>query len=143
MRTKPRLLSNWSRIVLAVLGVTLVAIIGLLAGKHSVPGPAIRFEDVILRSGAFGSARFAPDAATVVYTAAFRFGENGLYVADPNTQVGRILGIPSARLLALSRKAELAILLSPHQIFQYSGNSVVGTLARVPLSGGTPRPVLE
>src|SRR5262249_51679860 len=75
--------------------------------------------------------------------ASFRFGENGLYVADANTQVGRTLGLPNMGLLAISRTSELAVLLSPHQLFAHASNAWVGTLARVPLSGGTPRPVME
>jgi Tol biopolymer transport system component len=78
-----------------------------------------------------------------VYDAGFRFGEHGIYVADANTQVGRSLGLTNAALLAISRDSELAVLLSPHQLFEHAGNAVVGTLARTPLSGGTPRPVLE
>jgi len=140
-RAKPR--PKWIRISTAVGALAIVAVAALLVGRHFAPTAPIRFEDVILRSGQFWQARFAPDGHTVVYGAAFRFGENGLYVADANTQVGRKLGMPEVGLLAVSRNAELAVLLSSHQIFQYSGNSMVGTLARVPLSGGTPRPVLE
>jgi serine/threonine protein kinase len=127
----------------AVAALALVAATALLVGRHFAPTTPIRFEDVVLRRGQFWQARFAPDRRTVVYGAVFRFGEDGLYVADANTQVGRSLGIPDAGLLAVSQNGELAVLLSPHQIFQYSGNSIVGTLARVPLSGGTPRAVLE
>ena len=134
---------RWVLILTAVAALGFVAATALLAGRHLAPATPIRFEDVVLRKGQFWQARFAPDMRTVVYGAVFRFGEDGLYVADANTQVGRSLGIPDAGLLAVSRNGELAVLLSAHQIFQYSGNSIVGTLARVPLSGGTPRAVVE
>jgi Tol biopolymer transport system component len=127
----------------ALAGITLVAVLGLAVGRRFAPTNPIRFEDVVLRRGQFGQARFAPDGRTVVYTAGFRFGERGIYVADVNTQVGRALGLTDAGLLSVSRNGELAVLLSPHQLFEHAGNAVVGTLARVPLSGGAPRPVLD
>ena len=140
---KTRLQRSWFWISVLATGVTLAATVGLLAFRHFSETTPVRFEDVILRSGQFGPARFAPDGKTVIYTANFRFGEHGLYVADANAQVGRPLGIPDAELLAISRNAELAVLLSPHPIHQYTTVTVVGTLARVPLSGGAPHAVLE
>ena len=134
---------KWVLISIAVAALAFIAATALLVGRHFAPTTPIRFEDVVLRRGQFWQARFAPDRRTVVYGAVFRFGEDDLYVADASTQVGRSLGIPDAGLLAVSQNGELAVLLSPHQIFQYSGNSIVGTLARVPLSGGTPRAVVE
>jgi eukaryotic-like serine/threonine-protein kinase len=133
----------WARISFVVVGLALVGGIGLYAGRHFASAPPIRFEDVILRRGQFGQTRFAPDARTVVYTAGFRFGERGVYVADANTRVGRSLGMPNVEFLAVSRNSELAVLLLPRQLFEHASNAWVGTLARVPLSGGTPRPVLE
>jgi len=130
-------------ITLSLLGVAFLTGVGVLVNGHLAHTTPIRFEDVILRRGQFGQARFAPDTRTVVYTAGFRFGDRGIYLADANTQVGRPLGMPDVELLAVSRKSELAVLLSPHQLFEHASNAWVGTLARVPLSGGTPRPVLE
>ncbi len=141
--TQIRLRPKWLWMAAATVALTLVSLVGMLAGKHFAPITPIRFEDVILRGGQFGQARFAPDGRTVVYAAAFRFGERGIYIADANTQVGRALGMPYVELLALSRSSELAVLLSPHQLFEHATNAWVGTLARAPLSGGTPRPVLE
>ena len=135
--------SSWLRIALLALGLAISGAIGLLAGWQITPTSSIRFEDVVLRRGQFGQARFAADGRTVVYTAGFRFGERGLYVADVNTQVGRALGLPNAELLAVSSNRELAVLLSAHPIHEHSGPSIVGILARVPLSGGTPHEVLE
>jgi len=130
-------------IVLSLLGVAFLTGVGVLANRRLAHTTPIRFEDVVLRRGQFGQARFAPDTRTVVYSAGFRFGDRGIYVADANTQVGRPLNMLDVALLAISRKSELAVLLSPHQLFEHASNAWVGTLARVPLSGGTPRPVLE
>jgi len=52
----------------------------------------------------------------------------------------RELGLKDAELLAISKSGELAIRLNT---VRYGGYARSGTLARVPLSGGTPREVLE
>ena len=143
LRSKKTERSNWFRITLTGLVFLAVAGIALVVGQHFAPSRPLRFEDVILRSGQFWEARFESDGHTVVYGAVFRFGENGIYLADRNTPVGRSLALPDPGLLSVSRNGELAIMLSRHQIFQYSGNSIVGTLARVPLSGGAPRRITE
>ncbi len=138
-----RFRSRWLQAAVAVLGLALFTAIGMLTDRHFTKATPIRFEDVVLRRGQFGQARFAPDGRTVVYDAGFRFGERGVYVADSNTQVGRSMGLPDISLLAVSRDSELAVLLTPHQLFEHASNAWVGTLARVPLSGGTPRSVLQ
>src|SRR5262249_15239538 len=103
--------------------VVVSAAAALLVGRHFAPTTPIRFVDVVLRRGQFYQARIAPDDRTVIYGASFRFGENGLYVADANTQVGRTLGLPNMGLLAISRTSELAVLLSPHQLFAHASNA--------------------
>ena len=130
-------------IALSLLGVAFLTGVGVLAGRYLAHTTPIRFADVVLQRGQFGQARFAPDGRTVVYTARFRFSEHGIYAADANTQVGRALGLADAVLLSVSTNSELAVLLSPHKLFEHAGNAIVGTLARVPLSGGAPRPVLD
>ncbi len=56
---------------------------------------------------------------------------------DPGS---RELGIKDAELLSISKGGELAIRLNT---VYHSGYARTGTLARVPLSGGTPREVLD
>ena len=85
-------------------------------------------------------ARFAPDGATVIYSA----GDGAL---DPSrvlmTRLDSIgstrLSLPPAELLAISPSAELALMTDA------SGGRIslsqAGTLSRAPLFGGAPRPV--
>src|SRR5258708_7273286 len=70
-RTRQARQARWARIALAVIGLALLAGSGLLAGRHFATTTPIRFENLILRRGQFGEARFAPDAHTVVYSAGF------------------------------------------------------------------------
>jgi hypothetical protein len=66
--------------------------------------------------------------------------EQQLYLARTDDSGSRELGLKNATLLSISRNGELAIRLNT---VTFSGYARIGTLARVPLSGGTPREVLE
>ncbi len=76
----------------------------------------------------------------MIYSASWDGGENQLYMSRADDPGSRELGIKDAEILAISKAGELAIRL--HTV-RYSGYARSGTLARVPLSGGTPREVLD
>ncbi len=110
----------------------------LIARSLSKAAPAApRFTRLTFRQGGIGNARFTPDGQTVVYGARWAGDPPGTLLY--RTQVG---SPESARfdfagdILAISPSNELAILLIPL-------TQSWGTLARVPMSGGTPRQVLE
>ncbi len=130
---KPR-----GRVTTLVLGVALLATVvaadWLVRGRLAAPPSSPRFTRLTFRQGAVRNARFAPDGQTIVYGAS--------WAGDPRpgllyrTQVGS----PeysrfdfAGDILAISPMNELAILQ----------NGSKGTLARVQMSGGTPRQVLE
>ena len=76
----------------------------------------------------------------MVYSASWEGGENQLYMSRVDDPGSRELGIKDAELLSISKGGELAIRLNGTG---HGGYARSGTLARVPLSGGTPREVLE
>ncbi len=106
------------------------------AGAH-VSQP--EYKQITFRMGSIGNARFTPDGS-VVYSASWEGGDQQLYMARTDDPGSRELGLKDAELLAISKSGELALRLNtvPH-----SGYEKTGTLARVPLSGGTPREVLD
>jgi dipeptidyl aminopeptidase/acylaminoacyl peptidase len=55
----------------------------------------------------------------------------------PGSREYRPLDLPGGRILSISSTGEMAVLLGP------SKDGTAGTLARVPLSGGAPREILE
>ncbi len=131
------------RLALAVaLGAALI-LAGWLAARASSSRPQVSpsFRRLTFRQGQLGNARFAPDGQTVVYGAAWHgdaLGDMQLYQT--------LLGSPESRpfdfrgdILAISSSNELAIIRFPPR----SPFGTLGLLSRVPLSGGTPRPVLE
>jgi eukaryotic-like serine/threonine-protein kinase len=117
----------------------LMLALGWWLGHTGARTPPPEYKQVTFRSGAVGNARFAPDGS-VVYGALWEGGTQQLYINSANDPNARELGVKDAELLAISRNGELAIRLNTAVV---NGLSLAGTLARVPMSGGTPREVLD
>jgi len=129
------------RKAVALAAVAAVAFAGLAwwLGRRSAEAPMAEYQQITFRTGAIGNARFTPDGS-IVYSAAWDGGRQQLYMARTNESGSRELGLHDADLLAISPSGELAI---RQGTVYYSGYGRSGTLARVPLSGGTPREVLD
>jgi len=97
------------------------------------------YQQITFRTGSIGNARFTPDGS-IVYSASWDGGDNQLYLARTDENGARELGLKDAELLSISKSGELAIRLNT---IGFAGYARAGTLARVPLSGGTPREVLD
>jgi Tol biopolymer transport system component len=120
-------------IALAMLG------LGWWLGRAGAHASQPEYKQITFRTGSIGNARFTPDGS-VVYSASWEGGEQQLYMARTDDPGSRELGLKDAELLAISKSGELALRLNT---VRYSGYEQTGTLARVPLSGGTPREVLD
>jgi predicted Ser/Thr protein kinase len=104
---------------------------------HAAPP---RFTQLTFRRGVVTSARFSPDGHTVVYSALWDGRPPEVFSRRLDSPASVSLGLPPSTLLSVSSKSELAVLVAPNG---ERGVLWVGTLARVPLSGGPLRPVLE
>ena len=113
--------------------------LGWWVGRGSANVAPPEYQQITFRTGSIGNARFTPDGG-VVYQAAWDGTPGQLYLARSGEYGSRELGFKDAQLLAISKNGELAIRLDSVGL---SGYARFGTLARVPLSGGTPREVLE
>jgi len=119
---------------------------GLAAGfllhglTNARPGSALQLDQLTYARGGIVSARFAPDAQTIVYAAAWEGLPLDIFTTRADSSESRSLGLAGASVLAISSSGELAISLNRHFMF---GFETVGTLARVPLAGGAPREILE
>src|SRR5450759_4662725 len=113
--------------------------LGWWTGKASARAPQAEYQQITFRTGSIGNARFTPDGS-IVYSASWEGGENQLYMSRTDDPGSRELGLKDAELLAISKGGELAIRLNT---VNHGGYARSGTLARVPLSGGTPREVLD
>jgi serine/threonine protein kinase len=122
-----------------ILGAALAfAAMKLFEGRTSATNA--RIQRLTFRRGMVVSARFAPDGQSVVYSAAWDGKPVEIATTRPESPVSRAIGLPSASVLSVSRTGELALSLGWRQTIGWES---LGTLARVPLEGGTPREVLE
>jgi len=113
--------------------------LGWLIGKARGGGSPAEYQQITFRTGSIGNARFTPDGS-IVYSASWDGGQDQLYISRTDDPGARELGLKDAELLSISKGGELAVRLNTRY---YGGYARTGTLARVPLSGGTPREVLD
>ncbi|MGA8493489.1 MAG: protein kinase [Terriglobales bacterium] len=129
--------------VLVSLGFLAALAIGLFAGKRiwgSSGASAPLYHEITFRRGEIRSARFAPDGQTILYSAAWQGNPVETFSARQGMVESRSLGLGRAELLAISSKGEMALSLGSHPVGTWIN---VGTLARAPIAGGAPRPVLD
>jgi Tol biopolymer transport system component len=120
--------------------VVLAALAGaFLVGRRTAPPNIPSYRQITFGRGFAPSGRFTPDGKTVVYSAAWNGGPPEIYSARTDAAEARLLGLPHGHVASLSSKGELAILLTEYPVYPERP----ATLARVPFSGGTPRPVAE
>jgi eukaryotic-like serine/threonine-protein kinase len=124
--------------IAAFLILTMLAV-GWWIGKNGARVPVAQYTQITFRTGSIGNARFTPDGS-VVYSAAWDGGDDQLYLARTDEPGARELDVKNAELLAISKNGELALRLNTLNL---GGYARPGTLARMPLSGGTPREVTE
>jgi Tol biopolymer transport system component len=108
--------------------------------RITVPVSTPVFTRLTFRGGYIGSARFASDGQTIVYSAGFGGDPLEIYTTRPGATQSRELGFKNSSILGISRGDEMAITLD-HNYFM--ANASFGTLARVPFTGGSPREVAE
>jgi eukaryotic-like serine/threonine-protein kinase len=113
--------------------------LGWWLGRGRGAAATPEYQQITFRTGSIGNARFTLDGS-VVYDASWEGGPHQLYLARTDDNGSRELGLKNAALLSISKSGELAIRLNT--VF-YGGYARSGTLAKVPLSGGTPREVLD
>jgi eukaryotic-like serine/threonine-protein kinase len=116
-----------------------VAGIGWWMGHGSSASDPTEYKQITFRTGDIGNARFTPDGS-VIYSATFEGGQNQLYMATMNENGAREVGVKDAEILSISKNGELAIRLKTQVLPGYARS---GVLARVPLSGGSPREMLD
>ena len=114
---------------------------GFLARDLSRKTVPPSFKRLTFRRGTIWTARFAPDGQTVVYSAAWENNPIEVYLTRPESPESRPLGLKNASLFGVSSTGELAVMLDARTTANTYERS--GTLARMPLAGGSPRPLVE
>ena len=137
--------------LLAVATVVVVLAGGVLLGRFTVSSPPIPpYKPLTFRRGTVWNARYAPDGHSVVYSAVWDGARPELFSVRTDVPSSVPLGIANADVVSISRSGEMALVLNrqgtielPNWINNMDLPLFLGTLARAPLSGGSPRPVLE
>jgi Tol biopolymer transport system component len=124
-------------LLLAAAGLTLALLVGWIAhgALREAPASVPSFHRLTFRHGLIGNARFAPDGQTIVYGALWD-GDLKLriYLTRVGSPESQAFDFPDADILAISSSGEMAVWLE-----QFNR----AALARVPMTGGVPRDVLE
>ncbi|HLN58724.1 MAG TPA: serine/threonine-protein kinase, partial [Thermoanaerobaculia bacterium] len=110
-----------------------------IQARRDREAPPLVTQTLTFRRGFLTGARFAPDGQTIVYSAAWDGKPSEVFTTRVGSVESRPLGIFPAGILAISSAGEMAISLGCENRWE----PCFGTLARVPLAGGTPREVLE
>jgi eukaryotic-like serine/threonine-protein kinase len=133
-----RLRRWWQRaaVAAAVIGIFLA---GYFTGVGSLSSPT--FRQLSFQRGSIQSAAFAPDGQTVIYSAMW----NGKPTPEMfSTRIGdllsRSLQLDDSQIADISTSSEMAILEHWRSITGWTGRAM---LARVAISGGAPREVLD
>jgi len=132
-----------ARLPWALLGLAAVvgALLGLFAGRRTASSTQPTFQRLTFQRGNVLDARFGPDGQTVYYSAAWEGVTPRVFSLRPGSPESAALTLPPAALLGLSSSGELAIQLDPRPAS--TGFGYAGTLARVPLTGGSPKEILQ
>jgi hypothetical protein len=131
--------NRWSRGAVATLLVAALA--GAIGWQRLHQAPRMgAFAQKTFRSEAISVARFAADGQAIVYSS---MGSEGtvphLYVVRPDGAEPEPLGPDSTALLAVSSTQQLAVLTGA----RFLGSRLfTGTLATLPIGGGSPRELL-
>ncbi|MGA2360506.1 MAG: protein kinase [Terriglobales bacterium] len=124
--------------------VVIAAIAGafFLGRRTARPAAAapLAYHQLTFRHGGIRMARFAPDARTVLYSAAWEESPVEIYSTHAGSPESKPFGLKNAEVLAISTSGEMAVLLGSRNVEPFISS---GVLARVPLGGGAPREVVE
>ena len=135
--TPKRRVLRWVFASLALASILSVgAFVALRNRKQNLPS----YHQLTFRRGTIWSARFASDGHTIVYSATWSGNPLSIFSTLPEGPESRSLGLANADLLAVSRTGEMAVLLHAVNLSHFINR---GTLARVPLGGGSPREILD
>jgi Tol biopolymer transport system component len=134
------------RVAIAIAALAAAVGIGFFIEARALknaPSAQPTFTALTFQRGVVHNARFAPGGQTIVYGAAWVGKPYEIFTARQDLIESRALGLPSASVLAISSAGEMAVLLSCDLNFDFVFAPCEGTLARVPLVGGSPRPLVE
>jgi serine/threonine protein kinase/WD40 repeat protein len=107
---------------------------------HDSRPAQLQWHRLTFQKGTVQAARFATDGRSVVYSAAWKGNPSEIFTTRTESPESRSLGLKNVRLLSVSPRGELALLTNALTVDLGVSS---GTLARMPLDGGSPREVVQ
>jgi eukaryotic-like serine/threonine-protein kinase len=123
-------------VLLGLIGVLLAAL--LFVHLNAPPPEPPSYRQLTFAREFISSARFAPDQRTVIYSSARAGIENELFSLSPDTRASASLGFKDLNIESISPSGEMLLVERRH--FSLGAR---GVLARAPLNGAAPRPILS
>jgi eukaryotic-like serine/threonine-protein kinase len=127
----------------ALLGViaVLVVVMALLFIHLNAPPPEPpSYRQLTFARESISSARFAPDQRTIIYGSARVGTGSELFSIAPDSHASVSLGLKDAEVESISSTGEMLLIQQRHSLVRVAR---VGVLARAPLSGAAPRPIMK
>jgi Tol biopolymer transport system component len=131
----PKTRRPWLTWAAAGLGVLALVAAVWAAGRRSAARPQPKFTRLTYQQGYLSNARFAEDGQTVLYSAQWNNDPLQVYSVRTEFPQSAKVDIPSAVLLTLSSGGDMEVAADP----VYESWFLYGTMAQVPMVGGTPR----
>jgi eukaryotic-like serine/threonine-protein kinase len=130
--------TKWA--VTAALAALALLVTGVLARRKIISPPSVpSYQQLTYRRGTISTAKFTPDGQ-VVYSAAWEGDRPELFTTSTESRGSASTNIRNADVESISRSGELLLVMERHIVYAFVR---LGTLARSPLSGAAPRPVLQ
>ncbi len=133
----------WSIGGIAAAVLVFLAFTWKLAPWHGESYTSPEFQRLTFNLPELGNARFTPDGTSVIFSSGWRPHKSNIFSQRVGASGSQRLDTDDARLLAISRQSELAVLAaSSKSLHGVPDEDRPGTLARTPLEGGAPRELL-
>jgi eukaryotic-like serine/threonine-protein kinase len=126
---------HYTRTIALTAGACLLLGAVFVVGQRMARTPLSSFQRITYRRGFIDNGRFANGGMTIAYSASWDGNHSRIYSTQAENAEFRDLGIENGSLFAVSHSDEMALALKPPNMDFVA----FGTLARAPLSGGTPR----
>jgi serine/threonine protein kinase len=126
--------------LLGVIGVLAVALALLLVRVNAPPREPPSYRQVTFARESISSARFAPDQRTIIYTSAHIGTSTELFSLAPDSHASASIGLKDVDVESISSTGEMLLIQQRHSLVRVAR---VGVLARAPLGGSAPRPMMS
>ena len=136
--------SRKSSLIPMLLGLIVVLILAaaslLFVRFNARPAEPPSYRQLTFGREFISAARFAPDQRTIVYSSAHLGMQTELFSLAPDSHSPVSLGLQDTDLESISSGGEMLLIRGRRDV---SRNVSVGLLARAPLTGGAPRPIMS